>query len=257
MCCACCRHGRHLGTSLLPGCLQILESPVLRKSLGMEHGMTGVLLGGLMPLEPASKVGAAPRSSVSWCLPARRPWRRAGPARCAPAAAACMQVLRNRDVLLEVDGLRIGNDGKVAFRGSERIALRHAIMSVPAGGVGPLAACPGTAGRRRALASRRRCGRRLKPASSIIIGACRAPAGGSVRLKVLRGGEVQELDVVVRQPQFLVGPHVYDTQQPYYVFGGLVRAGRGSGASRGSSICRAQADSALGAAAAACDTCCR
>ena len=76
--------------------MQPLENDALRRSLGMRDGATGVLLSRVEPT--------------------------------APAAAH----LQDGDVLLEVDGVRVGNDATVAFgsRRGERVALQHLFASL-------------------------------------------------------------------------------------------------------------------------------
>ncbi|CAM9211853.1 unnamed protein product [Phaeothamnion confervicola] len=83
------RHGRYLGFPRLGASLQHLESPALRKSLGMAERQTGVLVADVEPICPASRV------------------------------------LQKGDVIMSADGIRVANDGTIPFRDGERVALRY------------------------------------------------------------------------------------------------------------------------------------
>jgi S1-C subfamily serine protease len=87
------RHGRYTGFPVLGVDWQRLESPSTRAALGMGPAQTGVFV------------------------------RRVD--RTAPAAG----VVRAGDVLLAVDGVRLGNDGTIPFRPGERLAFSHAIST--------------------------------------------------------------------------------------------------------------------------------
>lgn len=121
---------------------QALENEQLRAYLKMPPKQTGVLVRGVNAL--------------------------------APAAAS----LRRGDILLEVEGRCVANDGSFAVGQQERLSFQHLIH--------------------------------LKF------------AGDALRMRLMRDGEQLDVDVPVTPQRSLVPPIVYDTAQPYFIYGGLV-----------------------------------
>ena len=82
---------RHAGFCALGVKCQALDNPALREFYGMLQNETGVLLTHVTPLSPSK------------------------------------DLLKKDDVLLEIDGKPIANDGTVSFRGWERVAFDHLV----------------------------------------------------------------------------------------------------------------------------------
>jgi len=72
--------------------VQGMESEVLRRSMGMVSGQTGILINKMAPLAPTA------------------------------------QVVRIDDVLLEIDGIPVGNDGTIPFRDGERVSFKYELL---------------------------------------------------------------------------------------------------------------------------------
>ncbi|CAM9544003.1 unnamed protein product, partial [Discosporangium mesarthrocarpum] len=84
------RHGgEYRGFPRMGTGLQHLESPALRGSLHMKGDQTGILVTDIEPTAPAAGF------------------------------------IRKGDVIMEVDGIRVANDGSIPFRAGERVALRY------------------------------------------------------------------------------------------------------------------------------------
>jgi len=87
--------GGYTGFCDLGAQIQLMESDNIRKSVGMKAGQTGVLVNKVYPLTDASSV------------------------------------LKKDDVILEIGGTPIGNDGTIAFRDhGERISFRYALLNL-------------------------------------------------------------------------------------------------------------------------------
>ena len=163
--------GVHAGFCALGIKCQATDNPALRAYLGMRPEETGVLVTEVLKLSPSR--GA----------------------------------LRKDDVLLEVDGRKVANDGTVSFRGWERVAFDHLVsLKRP--------------GQEIALKVRRRAG---SPGDAG--GASDDGEEGEGRVRRLAdSGETEILDVTVavRPRAPLVPVHQYDRLPSYYVFAGLV-----------------------------------
>jgi len=72
--------------------VQLMESDVLRRSMGMVSGQTGLLINKIAPLVSTAKV------------------------------------VQRDDVLIEVDGIPVGNDGTIPFRDGERVSFRYTLL---------------------------------------------------------------------------------------------------------------------------------
>jgi len=81
------RHGNYTGFCSLGITLNLLENTSFRKSLGMTEGQSGIQLKSINPTSP------------------------------------CREVLQKKDVILEVDSIELGNDGKIPFRLGERVSM--------------------------------------------------------------------------------------------------------------------------------------
>eukprot|EP00546_Thalassionema_frauenfeldii_P001705 CAMPEP_0178934138 /NCGR_PEP_ID=MMETSP0786-20121207/23701_1 /TAXON_ID=186022 /ORGANISM="Thalassionema frauenfeldii, Strain CCMP 1798" /LENGTH=513 /DNA_ID=CAMNT_0020611897 /DNA_START=212 /DNA_END=1753 /DNA_ORIENTATION=+ len=81
------RHGRYTGFCTFGISYYMLENASFRRSLGMKDGMSGVRIGSVDP------------------------------------TAASLNILQKNDVILEIDGISLGNDGKVPYRPGERVAM--------------------------------------------------------------------------------------------------------------------------------------
>jgi len=85
--------GNYTGFCDIGAQIQLMESDNIRKAMGMQPGQTGVLVNKIFPLSHASTV------------------------------------LQKDDVILEIDGTSVGNDGTIAFRDhGERISFRYALL---------------------------------------------------------------------------------------------------------------------------------
>jgi S1-C subfamily serine protease len=135
--------GRLHGAPLLPAAWQYLENRDLRDFLGLPPGESGVLVRRLFP-------GATG--------------------------------LRPRDVILNLDGCDVGNDGTIDLRGGDRIALKYAIDRRQVGESVPVIV--------------RRDGERVKLDVELTISKTAFP--------------------------YVVPRHAYEAKPSYYVFGGLV-----------------------------------
>lgn len=81
------RHGKYTGFCSFGIKYSMLENASFRKSLGMADGMSGVRIKGVEP------------------------------------TAASLNILQKNDVILAIDGISLGNDGKVPFRPGERVSM--------------------------------------------------------------------------------------------------------------------------------------
>jgi len=81
------RHGEYTGFCSFGISYSFLENASFRKSLGMKDGMSGVRIKSMEP------------------------------------TAASLNILQKNDVILEIDGISLGNDGKVPFRPGERVSM--------------------------------------------------------------------------------------------------------------------------------------
>ena len=164
--------GVHAGFCALGIKCQATDNPALRAYLGMRPEETGVLVTEVLKLSPSR--GA----------------------------------LRKDDVLLEVDGRKVANDGTVSFRGWERVAFDHLVsLKRP--------------GQEMALKVRRRAGSPGDAGDASDVGE---EGEGRVRRRRADSGETEILDVTVavRPRAPLVPVHQYDRLPSYYVFAGLV-----------------------------------
>jgi len=72
--------------------VQLMESDILRRSMGMTAGQTGLLVNKVAPLVNTAKV------------------------------------VKRDDVLIEIDGIPVGNDGTIPFRDGERVSFRYQLL---------------------------------------------------------------------------------------------------------------------------------
>eukprot|EP00939_MAST-03C_sp_MAST-3C-sp1_P005530 g5530.t1 len=90
----CIKTGKpYVGFGVVGTSWQCLENPSLREFLKMSEGDTGPMVANISPLSHAHKV------------------------------------LKPRDVILEIDGHSVADDGTVAFRGHERLAFKYHVTS--------------------------------------------------------------------------------------------------------------------------------
>ena len=156
--------GVHAGFCALGIKCQATDNPALRAYLGMCSEETGVLVTEVLKLSPSR--GA----------------------------------LRKDDVLLEVDGRKVANDGTVSFRGWERVAFDHLVsLKRP--------------GQEIALKVRRRVVSRDDGEEG---------EGGVAKFGDADATEILNVTVAVRPRAPLVPVHQYDRLPSYYVFAGLV-----------------------------------
>jgi PDZ domain/Trypsin len=138
------RNKRYTGFCSVGADLASLENTAFRKSLGMtgEKQLSGVM------------VKSVARTSPGY------------------------EILLPNDVILQVDKIKVGNDGKIPFRRGERVALACYIQT------------------------------------KIV--------GDQVRVRVLREGNEEDVDVPVGIPKRLVPTHWINRPPPYVVVGGFV-----------------------------------
>ena len=166
---------RHAGFCALGVKCQSLDNPALRAFYEMTTNETGVLLTQVVPLSPS------------------------------------FGLLMKDDVLLEIDGQAIANDGTVSFRGWERVAFDHLVtLKKPGEDV--------------VLTVRRRIvdtGDNLKGSHDTGDPGTGGPdPGDHGNLKA--GSHVTSITVSVQPMKRLVPAHQYDVLPSFYVYAGLV-----------------------------------
>ena len=86
--------------------------------------------------------------------------------------------LKKQDVILEIDGTEIGDDGTISYGKNSRIDLNYIITN--------------------------------------------KFDGDNVKLKILRNGEIENVDITLKKNNGLCRIHLYNEQVDYFIFGGLV-----------------------------------
>jgi hypothetical protein len=160
---------RHAGFCALGVQCQAAENKALRSYHGMLAGETGVVVTRVFPLAPSRGV------------------------------------LRKDDVLLEIDGAKIADDGTVAFRGWERVGFDHLVSLKK-----PREPIELTVRRRTTTTS---------PASS---STTSSSSENSTEASHSRGSEILTLTVYAWPKRALVPAHQYDRLPSYFVYAGLV-----------------------------------
>jgi len=136
------QHPSYKGFGHLGISVQMASNRSLRHYLGMAADQTGVVVCDVLPLAGAAKA------------------------------------LKRHDVILEVEGKKVANDGTVAFRRSERVFFDYEVLSKQIGDV--------------------------------------------ISMKVLRDGDVKEVEVEVKKADYLVTPTTYDELPKYFIHAGFV-----------------------------------
>jgi len=193
------RNGKYTGWCSLGVGFQLLENKEFRDYLGMRQGQTGVMLTSVSSPSPSLPVLAAVADAQT-SLPAD------SAAAAAAVGADVTNALLMDDVLLNVDGINVANDGTIPFRRGERVALSSYVSSL----------FPGDTLRAKVWRRLRRRGTGDNDGDDDGDEA----AGGSGSREAVRGEVTLELRLGVAQK---VVPHHWDNQAPpYLVCGGLV-----------------------------------
>ena len=163
---------------------QWTDNPAMRAYLGMGKRETGVIVTEVAPLSPAKGK------------------------------------LFADDVLLEIDGAAIANDGSVSFRGWERVAFDH-LVSLKRAGENirmKVRRLSGRAGARNGAEGEERGGEEDEGERA----AATATTAAAATTAESAESEVLTVDVVATPRAPLVPVHQYDRLPTYFVFAGLV-----------------------------------
>lgn len=139
--------------------------------------------------------------------------------------AQTFQILNRHDVILEIDGKKVANDGTIEFRRSERVFFDYELLSKQ---VGDVCRCvrvplfffflfslfffpflsffslsfPISSDKERFLIT------------TTVLYNC--------RLRILRNKEIMDVEVEVQPPDYLVPPTTYDQLPKYFIHSGFV-----------------------------------